>query len=209
MLADRYGMAADHFDFGCDLDRYGLPEAPPGAEPVARACASSPGRSRPGAAFDLGVLALEVFAARRPDVDIHLFGDPVGRLSFPATDHGVLTPDELNRLYQRCAAGLVLSATNVSLVPHEMLASGCIPVVNDAEHNRDRPRQPPRRLRARRPPTTSPTRCAAWSIARAAGDGGRRRRRPRQRAGALVGRRRGRGRADHPPGLVDGGRHGA
>lgn len=26
--------------------------------------------------------------------------------------------------------------SNVSLVPHEMLASGCIPVVNDAEHNR-------------------------------------------------------------------------
>ena len=26
--------------------------------------------------------------------------------------------------------------TNVSLVPHEMLAAGCIPVVNDAEHNR-------------------------------------------------------------------------
>ena len=30
----------------------------------------------------------------------------------------------------------MLSATNVSLVPHEMLAAGCIPVVNDAEHNR-------------------------------------------------------------------------
>jgi glycosyltransferase involved in cell wall biosynthesis len=29
-----------------------------------------------------------------------------------------------------------MSATNVSLVPHEMLAAGCIPVVNDAEHNR-------------------------------------------------------------------------
>jgi hypothetical protein len=29
-----------------------------------------------------------------------------------------------------------LSATNVSLVPHEMLAAGCIPVVNDAERNR-------------------------------------------------------------------------
>ena len=90
----------------------------------------------PRRAFDLGALALEVFAARRPDVDIHLFGDPVGRLAFPATDHGVLTPSELNDLYQRCAAGLVLSATNVSLVPHEMLAAGCIPVVNDAEHNR-------------------------------------------------------------------------
>ena len=26
--------------------------------------------------------------------------------------------------------------TNVSLVPHEMLSAGCIPVVNDADHNR-------------------------------------------------------------------------
>jgi hypothetical protein len=39
-------------------------------------------------------------------------------------------------LYNRSIAGLVLSATNVSLVPHEMLAAGCVPVVNDAEHNR-------------------------------------------------------------------------
>ncbi len=30
----------------------------------------------------------------------------------------------------------MLSATNVSLVPHEMLAAGCIPLLNDAEHNR-------------------------------------------------------------------------
>ncbi len=132
-LADRYGMAADHFDFGCDLDRYGLPEVP---APARTGVCFFARPITPRRAFDLGALALEVFAARRPDVDIHLFGDPVGRLAFPATDHGVLTPSELNDLYQRCAAGLVLSATNVSLVPHEMLAAGCIPVVNDAEHNR-------------------------------------------------------------------------
>lgn len=147
-LGARYGMSADHFDFGCDLDRYGLPAVPAGAgaAPVRTGDAGhAPARSgvcffarpiTPRRAFDLGTLALEVFAERHPEVDIHLFGDPVGRLPFPATDHGVLTPDELNRLYQRCAAGLVLSATNVSLVPHEMLAAGCIPVVNDAEQNR-------------------------------------------------------------------------
>src|SRR5262249_50165475 len=84
----------------------------------------------------LGALALEIFAARHPEVDIHFYGDPVGRMPFPATDHGVITPTELGALYNRCAAGLVLSATNVSLVPHEMLAAGCIPVVNDAAHNR-------------------------------------------------------------------------
>ena len=90
----------------------------------------------PRRAFDLGALALELFAARHPEVDIHFYGDPVGRMPFPATDHAVMTPAELGRLYNRCLAGLVLSATNVSLVPHEMLAAGCIPVVNDAEHNR-------------------------------------------------------------------------
>jgi hypothetical protein len=69
-------------------------------------------------------------------VEIHFFGGRAGRLPFSVTDHGVLRPDGLAQLYNRCVAGLVLSATNVSLVPHEMLAAGCIPVVNDADHNR-------------------------------------------------------------------------
>ena len=90
----------------------------------------------PRRAFGLAILALELFAASRPEVEIHLFGQPAKGLPFAATDHGLCTPDQLNRLYNRCIAGLVLSATNVSLVPHEMLAAGCIPVVNDAAHNR-------------------------------------------------------------------------
>ena len=81
-------------------------------------------------------MALELFARRHPDVDIHLFGFDAKGLSFRATNHGTCTPAQLNDMYNRSIAGLVLSATNVSLVPHEMLAAGCIPVVNDAEHNR-------------------------------------------------------------------------
>jgi glycosyltransferase involved in cell wall biosynthesis len=77
-----------------------------------------------------------MFAERHPEVDIHLYGGEGKRLPFAATNHGLQTPRQLNDLYNRCVAGLVLSATNVSLVPHEMLATGCIPVVNDAEHNR-------------------------------------------------------------------------
>ena len=69
-------------------------------------------------------------------MEIHFFGDVAPRLPFRATNHGSLIPDALSALYNRCVAGLVLSATNVSLVPHEMLASGCLPVLNDAEHNR-------------------------------------------------------------------------
>ncbi len=82
--------------------------------------------------FELGLMALEMFAAHRPDVTIHIYGDKIGKLPFAFVDHGHVTPDELNDIYNRCHAGLSLSFTNVSLVALEMLAAGCIPVVNDA-----------------------------------------------------------------------------
>jgi glycosyltransferase involved in cell wall biosynthesis len=166
MLERDYGMAADHFDFGCDLDRYRQESDRPDHDRLGHDCLGDdglghdgldPGRadpSRPDAAvertgvclysrpstprraFELAVAALDLFAERHPEVPIHLYGESVRGLPFAAHDHGLLTPEELGDLYNRCVAGLVLSATNVSLVPHEMLAAGCIPVVNDAEHNR-------------------------------------------------------------------------
>jgi glycosyltransferase involved in cell wall biosynthesis len=131
LLARDYGMTADHFEFGCDLGRYSLGESAQRTGVCYYARYSKPRR-----AFELGVVALQLFAERHPEVDIHFYGDRVGKLPFRAVDHGTLTPEACNDLYQRCVAGLVLSATNVSLVPHEMLASGCLPLVNDAEHNR-------------------------------------------------------------------------
>jgi hypothetical protein len=133
LVRRQYGMAADHFDFGRDL-AYALdPTVDPGAR-TGVCFYSRP--DTPRRAYELGVLALELLADRHPEVDIHLYGIASKRLPFAATDHGLLTPEQLNGLYNRCIGGLVLSATNVSLVPHEMLAAGCIPVVNDAEQNR-------------------------------------------------------------------------
>ena len=129
-----YAMAADHFDFGRDLD-YALDQSTGAARERTGVCFYARPET-PRRAFELGMLALDLFAARHPAVDIHLFGGSVRQPAFAVTDHGLLTPAQLDQLYNRCIAGLVLSATNVSLVPHEMLASGCIPVVNDAEHNR-------------------------------------------------------------------------
>jgi glycosyltransferase involved in cell wall biosynthesis len=125
-------MPADHFDFGCDLDRYWRDGAVEARSGICYYCRPK----TPRRAYELAMVALDLFAARHPEVDIHLFGSPAGRLGFRATDHGVLTPEQLNALYNRCIAGLALSATNVSLVPHEMLAAGCIPLVNDGEQNR-------------------------------------------------------------------------
>ena len=130
LLDDRYGMRTDAFDFGCDTDIYRFEGKPrDGIVFYAR-----PEASRRG--FNLGVMALELFAAKHPDVKIHFFGNKIGKIHLDVVDHGLVTPAELNDIYNSCFAGLSLSMTNVSLVPHEMLAAGCIPVVNDADHNR-------------------------------------------------------------------------
>lgn len=130
-LTDEFGMAGDWFDFGCDTTRYRLEGGGPRDGVVFYARPDAPRR-----AFELGMMALQLFSRRHPEIDIHLYGDKVGDFGPRFKDHGLLTPSELNTVYNRCFAGLSLSMTNVSLVPHEMLATGCIPVVNEADHNR-------------------------------------------------------------------------
>jgi O-antigen biosynthesis protein len=135
LLQRDYGMPAEHFDFGCDLDSYALDPSLDGERMRTGICYYCR-PSTPRRAHELAVIALDLFSARHPEVDIHLYGEPAPALPFRSRHHGLLKPAELGALYNRCIAGLSLSATNVSLVPHEMLAAGCIPVVNDAEHNR-------------------------------------------------------------------------
>ncbi len=130
-LADRFGMHCAHFEFGADTDVYGVRNE---ADRNGVVFYTKPGVARRG--HELGVLALQRFAAQHPEAEIHLFGDPPGPLPFKATDHGRITPAALDELYNRCRAGLSLSFSNVSLIPWELLASGVVPVVNDARHNR-------------------------------------------------------------------------
>lgn len=130
-LAAEFGMDADSFDFGCDTEHYRRLK---GSRRDGVVFYAKPGAPR--RAFELGIMALELFSRRHPEIEIHFYGSGGNRAPFKFTDHGVLRPSELNKIYNRCFAGLSLSMTNVSLVPHEMLSAGCIPVVNDAPQNR-------------------------------------------------------------------------
>jgi glycosyltransferase involved in cell wall biosynthesis len=130
-LTTEFGMRVDTFTFGCDVSQYHLSNSTRRSGIVFYARWDN---SRRG--VELGLLALEVFAARRPDIEIHIYGDKIGPQSFKFIDHGRISPDEINRIYGVCFAGLSLSFTNVSLAPLEMLAAGCIPVVNDTIHVR-------------------------------------------------------------------------
>lgn len=132
-LRAEFEMEADAFDFGCDTTHYYRQES----QRIRRSGVvfyARPEAARRG--FELGLLALEMFSARNPDIEIHFYGEKIPGLRFRATNHGRVPPEQLNQIYNQCYAGLSLSLTNVSLVPHEMLAAGCIPVVNDAAHNR-------------------------------------------------------------------------
>ncbi len=130
-MREEFSMPADSFEFGCDTSVYHFD---PAAKRSGVVFYARPEAARRG--FELGVMAMEIFAHKHPETGLHFYGDSMGHLPFRFINHGRVTPDELNAIYNRCYAGLSLSLTNVSLVPHEMLAAGCIPVVNDAEHNR-------------------------------------------------------------------------
>jgi len=82
--------------------------------------------------FELGVLALSVVAKKRPDVEFVLVGFPPRRMRIPfrAVFPGVLSPTELAELYRGCDVALVLSHTNLSLLPLELMACGCAVVSN-------------------------------------------------------------------------------
>lgn len=128
-----YGMKADYFDFGADKSVYYFENTKKRKEIMFYV---RPYTSRRG--FELGVMALVIFHEKHPDYAINFIGWDVAEydVPFPYNNLKILTPEELNTVYNRCAAGLVLSMTNMSLLPLELLSSGTIPVVNEGENNR-------------------------------------------------------------------------
>lgn len=132
-LASEYGMRADHFDFAVDKGHYHLTNAGPRNEIFFYARPVTPRR-----AFEFGLLVLDDFAKMRPDITINLAGWDVSnwRIPFEYRNLASLQLSELNAVYNRCAAGLVMSLSNMSLLPLELMSSGVTPVVNDGPNNR-------------------------------------------------------------------------
>lgn len=91
----------------------------------------------PRRAYEIGILALREFHRRMPTTPIHLYGWPIDPtiLPFPATSHGILNDSQLNDLHNSTEAALVMSLTNLSLLPMELLACGCIPVLTHGPNN--------------------------------------------------------------------------
>jgi glycosyltransferase involved in cell wall biosynthesis len=132
LLRDEYGVPCEVAEFGCDTSVYRLTN-PTGTR---RGIVFYTKRDVARRGFVLGVLALAEFHRRHPEYEIHLFGDALARVPFPATNHGTVPPARLAELYNDCVAGIAISFTNVSLVPDEMLACGAVPVVTESRYAR-------------------------------------------------------------------------
>lgn len=127
-----YGMITDAFWFGSDSGTYTHSNESERKEIVFYARPTTGRR-----AFELGIMTLDLFHQKHPEYTINFIGWDVSdyNIPFPHNNLGILNPAELNVLYNRCAASLVMSLTNMSLLPLELLSSGCIPVVTAGENN--------------------------------------------------------------------------
>ena len=137
LLRERYGADADYIDFGLDKDIY----YPRPARHSDRPCIVFYARpSTPRRGFKLGVEALNLVYRSASDVEIVMFGAEHLReypIPFPFVNLGIASEEELAELYSSATMGLVLSYTNCSFVPFEMMACRCPVVAVDTEPVRD------------------------------------------------------------------------
>lgn len=87
-------------------------------------------------AFELGTLVLGEVHRRHPEVEIVMAGWDLGGydIPFPYVDRGVMALADLPELFQRCDVALVLSYSNASLLPLELMACGCTVVSNQGPY---------------------------------------------------------------------------
>ena len=87
-------------------------------------------------AFELGMLVLREVCRQRNDVRVVLAGWDLSQyeIPFPYEHAGLVGLNDLAELYGICDVSLVLSCTNLSLLPLELMACGVPVVSNKAPH---------------------------------------------------------------------------
>ena len=123
---EQFGMKADSFSFSYDKDLYFPKEKTNSttrvffyARPV------TPRRD-----FELGLLALEELCKRVPEVEVVFAGWDINEYVIPFRHQslGILDISELSDLYSSCDLCFVISNTNLSLLPLEVMGSGSVAV---------------------------------------------------------------------------------
>lgn len=132
-LEKEYGMETTSFGFSYDRDLYMEKEK---RDDVKRLFFyARPVTAR--RAFELGLLALNEITKRMPEIEVVFAGWDVSNYEIPFThlNAGSVKLDELSDLYAQCDMCLVLSNTNLSLLPLEVMASNSVAVCTRGENS--------------------------------------------------------------------------
>lgn len=123
---NQYGMKAESFGFSYDKNIYQPKKKTDNVKRVFfYARPVTPRRD-----FELGLFALNELHKKMPDVEIVFAGWNTSTIliPFPHVSHGVCTAQQLAEIYQSSDLCLVLSGTNLSLLPLEVMACGSVVV---------------------------------------------------------------------------------
>lgn len=121
-----YGMVTDSFSFSYDRNYYLPREKKDDKNRIFFYARPFTGRR----AFEFGLLALGEVSKQVPDLEVVFAGEDVRsyKIDFPFVNKGVLPPAKLSELYAQCDMCLILSGTNLSLLPLEVMASNSVAV---------------------------------------------------------------------------------
>lgn len=123
---NQYHMVADSFGFSYDKDLYQPRPKPDNKKRVFfYARPVTPRRD-----FELGLLALTLLKKKMPEVEVVFAGWDCSNYDIPFEydNKGILDISQLSDVYSKCDLCLIISNTNVSLLPLEVMASGSIAV---------------------------------------------------------------------------------
>lgn len=132
-LRSKYGMKTYPISFSYDKERY-FQRPNKRSGPKQLLCYVRPVTVRRG--WELVNVTLELIHKRDPEIQFVLVGGEVDTktLEYPAENPGSVALDELGNLYSQCDAALILSFSNLSLLPLEVMSCG-VPVVSNKGDN--------------------------------------------------------------------------
>ena len=130
-MKEEFNTPAEYFEFGADLNTY---KPLKNVEKENAICfVYQP--EKPRRCDYIGLKALKIVKALRPDVQIYLYGSNIpGNFEFECKNLAIVPIKECNELYNKCKVGVCMSASNPSRIPFEMMAAG-LPVVELYKEN--------------------------------------------------------------------------
>lgn len=130
---NEFGMEADSFGFSYDKDLYHPKEKKDTKKRVFfYARPVTPRRD-----FELGLLALNELTKMLPELEVVFAGWDVSNYEIPFKhkNMGIVRLEDLSDLYSQCDMCLIISNTNLSLLPLEVMASNSVAVCSKGENS--------------------------------------------------------------------------